>query len=100
MQGAVATEKEESADDEAGADLRPGGPQALGKAPRQKNQAGDEVPDSGGVERGDGLHGVADGEIRGAPDQVDREKGKEHHGAIQAGARHGRAGCKFRYDGC
>src|SRR5216684_787875 len=54
VQGAVATEKEESADDEAGADLRPGGPQALGKAPRQKNQAGDEVPDSGGGAPGPG----------------------------------------------
>jgi hypothetical protein len=45
------------------------------------------VPDAGGVEGRDGLDGVADGEVRGAPDQIDGDEREDDGEAMRAGDR-------------
>jgi len=74
VQRAVADEKEESADDDAGVNLRPGGAQALGKAPEEENCPRSEMTDASRIERGNRLDSVTNGQIGGTPDQVN---GKE-----------------------
>src|SRR6266403_3046890 len=100
VQGAVANQKEEKTDDEAGPDLGPGRPQAFREAPNKKNRAGDQVAQARGVERRDCLNGVTNREVRGTPDKVNGEKGKNDRGAIQRGARGGNRPREVCNDGC
>src|SRR5215472_223503 len=82
MQRAVPDEKEEDPDDEAGADLRPGGAQTFGQAPEKKDRTRGEVPNSGRVERRNGFNGIANGQIRGSPNQVNGKKAKDDGEAV------------------
>src|SRR6267378_5650688 len=86
---AVADEKEKYADDDAGANLRPGRPQSFSQAPDEENRARYQVAKARGVERGNRFHGVTNREVRGTPDEVDGEKGKDDGSALQARARGG-----------
>ena len=89
MKRAVADEKEKYADDDAGANLRPGRPQSFSQAPDEENRARYQVAKARGVERGNRFHGVTNREVRGTPDEVDGEKGKDDGSALQARARRG-----------
>src|SRR5260370_39452891 len=77
--------------DDAGADLRPGGPQALGQAPQEENNARSQVPEAGGGKRGNRFDSIANAEVRRAPDEIDGQKTKYDRSAIQLrpGARGG-----------
>src|SRR5713101_1274630 len=83
VQGAVSAKKKEGANDDAGADLRPGGPQALGQAPQEENNARSQVPEAGGVKRGNRFDSIANAEVRRAPDEIDGQKTKYDRSAIQ-----------------
>src|SRR5438552_2762782 len=83
MQGSVANQKEEETDDEAGAELGPGRPQAFREAPSKKNRAGGQVAQACGVERRNRFNGVTNREVCGTPDEVNGEKGKNDGGAIE-----------------
>src|SRR5216684_214122 len=78
---AVANEKKEKADDDAGANLRPGGSQTFCQAPREENCPGDQVAEACGVQRWNRFHGVTNRKVRGTPDKVDGKKGKGNGGA-------------------
>src|SRR5260370_36662355 len=93
MECAVADEKEESADDDAGANLRPGGAQALGQAPEKENRACSKMSDAGRIERRNCLDGVTNSKVGGAADQGDGQERKHHGGAIQP--RPGRGGRRY-----
>src|SRR5215472_1330637 len=101
MQRTVADEKEEDPDDEAGAELRPGGALAFGQAPEKKNRARGEVANSGGVERRNGSNGIANGQIRGAPNQVNGKKAEDHGEAVRfrESSRKNITGSLFNNDG-
>src|SRR6266481_3043974 len=82
MKRAVADKKKEHADDDAGANLRPGRPKTFCQAPREENRAGGQVAKPRSVERRNGFHGIANREVRGAPDEVDGKKGKNNRDAM------------------
>jgi len=100
MQRAVADEKEEDPDDEAGADLRPGGAQTFGQAP-EKNRTRGEVANSRRVERRNGFNGIANGQIRGAPNHVNGKKAKDDGEPVRLreSSRKNIAGSLFSNDG-
>src|SRR5207244_12543690 len=64
VQRTVADEKEENANDDTRADLRPGGAEAFRPAPEEKNRPRGEVAHSGRVERWDGFNRIANSQIR------------------------------------
>jgi len=101
MQRAVADEKEEDPDDEAGADLRPGGAQTFGQAPEKKNRTRGEVANSRRVERRNGFNGIANGQIRGAPNHVNGKKAKDDGEPVRLreSSRKNIAGSLFSNDG-
>src|SRR5260370_41554083 len=82
---AVANEKKEKADDDAGANLRPGGSKTLCKAPHQENRAGDQMAEARSIKRRNRFHGVTNGEVRGTPDEVDGKERKNNCHAMSAG---------------
>src|SRR5438552_1892391 len=84
MKRAVADQKEECADNDAGANLRPGGRKMFCQAPDEENRAGRQVAEAGGVEWGNRLHGITNRQVCGAPDEADGKKGKDDEGAIQS----------------
>src|SRR5690242_184389 len=89
VQRAVTNQKEEKTDDEAGANLGPSGPQAFREAPGKKNGAGGQVAEPCGIERRNRRDCVTNREIRGTPNEVNGEKGKNDGGAVQPRARSG-----------
>src|ERR1700730_8405396 len=76
MQRAVPTEEKQRADDYAGAQLGARWPQPLPETPQQQNRTSDEVAESRSVQRRNGLDGIPDGQIRGAPDDVNCKEGQ------------------------
>src|SRR5579859_5245121 len=78
MQRAMADEKKESANDRSGNPMLAAGTEAARVRPGQQNAYGHGVANAGRDQRRNGLHGVADRQIRRSPHQVDRGKG-EHH---------------------
>src|SRR5207245_4444518 len=82
MKRTVADKKEKYADDDAGANLRPGGSQPLGKAPGEENRARYQVAEARGVERRNRFHSVTNRKVGGTPDEVDGEKRKNDGGAM------------------
>src|SRR5215470_7040610 len=87
MQSSVAHQKEQQPDDDAGADLRPGGLLPFRQSPNEKRSARDQMAQARGVERRNRPDGVPDGEIRRTPDDVDGQK-RQYHGGT-AGRRAG-----------
>src|SRR5216683_7269924 len=89
VERAMADKKEKYADDDAGADLRPGGSKTFCQAPDEKNRASNQVAEACGVERRNRFHGITNREVRGTPNEVDGKKGNDDGGTIQSGARRG-----------
>jgi len=82
---AVADQKEEDADDDAGANLRPGGAKTFCQAPDEENRAGDQVAKARRVERRDRFHGIPNGKVRGTPDEVDGKERENNRDAMSTG---------------
>ena len=82
VQRAVANQKKEEANDDASADLRPSGTQALGQAPGDKNGACKEMPEARGVERRNAFHCITNGQIGGSPNEVNGKKAKDDGNAV------------------
>src|SRR5215831_16035240 len=82
MQRPVANEKEENADDDAGADLRPSGTQALSQTPCEKNGTGNEMPEAGGVKRRNAFNRISNCQVRGSPDEVNSKKARDDRKAM------------------
>src|SRR6266704_4730445 len=101
MKRAVADEKKECADDNAGANLRPGRPKTFCQAPREENRSRCQVAQPRGVEWRNRFHGIANREVRGAPDEVNGKKGENNRDAMSTGhgPRGNRRRCCFDDDG-
>src|SRR5262245_34157903 len=82
MQRPVANEKEENADDDAGADLRPSGTQALSQTPCEKNGTGNEMPEAGGVKRRNAFNRICNCQVSGSPDDVNSKKARDDRNAM------------------
>src|SRR5229473_8691393 len=76
VERAVADKKEECADDDAGANLRPSRSKTLCQAPGEQNRARYQVPEAGGVKRRNCFHGVTNREVCRSPDDVNGKKRK------------------------
>src|SRR5204863_4023703 len=100
VQRAVANQKKEKTDDEAGADLGPARPQAFCEAPGKKDRASRQMPQACSVERRNRFNGVTNREVCGTPDEVNGEKGKNDAGAIEPRARRSYWRRKTCDDGC
>src|ERR1035437_6801396 len=64
-------------------------------SPRQKNPAGDRVPDACRDQWGNGLDRVTDREVRRAPDEIDRGEGEGELDGVGAAM----AGCGLAWIG-
>src|SRR5215469_5393525 len=82
MQRPVADEKEENADDDASADLRPSGTQAFGQAPNKKDGTSGEMPEAGGVKRRNAFNRISNCQVSGSPNDVNSKKARDDRNAM------------------
>src|SRR5260370_35414713 len=81
----MADKKEKYADDDAGANLRPGGAKTSCQAPDEENRAGNQVSGAGGVKRRNRFHGVTNRKVGGSPDDVNGKKRNNNRDAMSTG---------------
>src|SRR5438445_6778230 len=78
MQSAVADQEKQKSDDGAGTKLRPARTLALCDRPEQQNRARREMPEARGVKRRNGIDGVADRQVGGAPNNINGKECGNH----------------------